>query len=312
LPLRPTANAWVPVPGWTGEHEWSGEIPFEAMPQTRNPQAGYVVTCNQRVTTADYPYYINTYFSASGEYRARRITTRLQALQSTMATGEDMTAIHADQVSIPAQVFVQVLAQVQPADPQVAAAHELLLAWDGRMERDSVAATLYGTARTYWLADVLQCTLGQLATAAIAPGGTGRGAPTHAGLIYNQAATAMASGDFALLPPGQTWPGLIESALARAVAELRQRLGGDMPTGTWPWGGVDQTRPRHPVARIFPDLAALLDPPPVATGGDGDTPQAGSYGGQEGPDGPAPTQSRQRFAVTMLSVNRYIFDPADW
>ena len=298
IPLRPVANGWVPVPGWTGEYEWTGEIPFEAMPQTRNPQAGYVVTCNQRVTTAAYPYYINTYFSASGEYRARRITARLQALQSKMATGEDMAAIHADRVSIPAQVFVQVLAQAQPTDPQVAAARALLLAWDGSMERDSVAATLYGTARTYWLADVLQCTLGRLATAALGPGGTGRGAPTHAGHIYTRAVAAMASGDLSLLPPGQTWPGLIESALVRAVAELRQRLGDDMRT--WTWGQVHQTRPRHPLSRAFPELAALLDPPQVATGGDGDTPQAGAYGGQE------------RFAVTILSVNRYIFDPADW
>ena len=195
IPLRPTVNGWVPVPGWTGEYEWSGEIPFEAMPQTRNPQAGYVVTCNQRVTTADYPYYINTYFSASADYRARRITTRLQALQSKVATGEDMAAIHADRVSIPAQVFVQVLAQAQPTDPQLAAARELLLAWDGSMDRDSVAATLYGTARTYWLADILQLTLGRFATEARGPGGTGRGAPTHAGHIYIRAVAAMTSGD---------------------------------------------------------------------------------------------------------------------
>ena len=296
MPLRPVANGWVPVPGWTGEYEWTGQIPFEAMPQTRNPPAGYVVTCNQRVTTADYPYYINTYFVA--DYRARRVTARLQALQSKRATGEDMAAIHADRVSIPAQAFLQVLAQARPGDPQVAAARELLLAWDGSMERDSVAATLYSTARTYWLADVLQYTLGQFATEAAGPSGTGRGASTHAVQVYNRAVTAMASGDVTLLPPGQTWPGLIESALVRAVAELRQRLGDDMRT--WTWGTVHHTRPRHPLSRMFPELTALLDPPPVAAGGDGDTPQQGAYGGQE------------RFVVTMLSVNRYIFDPADW
>ena len=162
IPLRPLANGWAPVPGWTGEYEWTGQIPFEAMPQTRNPAAGYAVTCNQRVTTADYPYYINTYFVA--DYRARRITTRLQALPPGTATVEDMAAIHADRVSIPAQAFLQILAQVQPADPQVAAARELLLAWDGSMDRASVAATLYGTAKTYWLADVLQHALGRFAT----------------------------------------------------------------------------------------------------------------------------------------------------
>ena len=40
IPVRSMANAWVPVPGWKDEHEWQGKIPFEEMPQARNPQAG--------------------------------------------------------------------------------------------------------------------------------------------------------------------------------------------------------------------------------------------------------------------------------
>ena len=296
IPLRPLANGWAPVPGWTGEYEWTGQIPFEVMPQTRNPPAGYAVTCNQRVTTAEYPYYINTYFVA--DYRARRITTRLQASSPGTATVEDMAAIHADRMSIPAQAFLQILAQVQPTDSQVAAARELLLAWDGHMDRTSVEATLYGTAKTYWLADVLQGALGRFAQDALASSGIGRGASTHAVQIYARAVTAMASGDTALLPLGQTWPGLMASALERAVIELRQRLGDDMHT--WTWGKVHQTRPRHPLSRVFSELAPLLDPPPVAAGGDGDTPQ---QGGSWGPD---------RFTLVSLSVNRYIDDPADW
>jgi penicillin G amidase len=296
IPLRPLANGWAPVPGWTGEYEWTGQIPFEAMPQTRNPSAGYAVTCNQRVTTAEYPYYINTYFLA--DYRARRITTQLQALPPGTAMVEDMAAIHADRVSIPAQAFLQVLAQVQPTVPQVAAARELLLAWDGSMDRTSVAATLYGTAKTYWLADVVQYALGRFAQDALASSGIGRGASTHAVQLYARAVTAMASGDTTLLPPDQTWPGLIESALGWAVAELRQRLGDDMHT--WTWGKVHHTRPRHPLSRVLPELVSLLDPPQVAAGGDGDTPQ---QGGSWGPD---------HFVLVSLSVNRYIDDTADW
>jgi penicillin amidase len=159
-----------------------------------------------------------------------------------------MAAIHADRMSIPAQAFLQILAQVQPTDSQVAAARELLLAWDGHMDRTSVEATLYGTAKTYWLADVLQGALGRFAQDALASSGIGRGASTHAVQIYARAVTAMASGDTALLPLGQTWPGLMASALERAVIELRQRLGDDMHT--WTWGKVHQTRPRHPLSRV--------------------------------------------------------------
>jgi len=296
IPLRSQANGWVPVPGWTGEHEWHGQIPFAEMPQIRHPQAGYAVTCNQCVTTAAYPYYINTYFHP--EYRARRITSRLQALQATRATVEDMAAVHAERGSIPAQVFVQTLAQVHPTDPHVAAARDVLLRWDGQMDRASVAATLYSTAKTYWLAEVLQHALGRFATEALGSSGIGRGGSTHATQLYAEAVTAMATGTTRLLPPGQTWAGLLEAALSHAVAALRQRLGEDMHR--WTWGAVHHTHPRHPLSRLFPDLAPLLDPPQVAAGGDGDTPQ---QGGSWGPEG---------FALTLLSVNRYIQDPADW
>jgi penicillin amidase len=296
LPIRSLANAWRPVPGWSGEYEWRGMVPFAEMPHIRNPEAGYVVTCNQAVVTEAYPYYINTYFGA--DFRARRVTARLQALAPGTATVEDMAAIHADRVSIPARAFVQVLAQLQPADPQVAAARDVLLQWDCSMDRESVAAALYGVAKTYWLRDVVEAALGRFAREALGSSGIGRGAPTHATQIYERAVTAMAQGDPSPLPPGQTWLGLVASALQRAVAELRERLGEDMRL--WTWGRVHHTRPRHPLSRVFPEFASLLDPPPVPAGGDGDTPQ---QGGSWGPE---------RFVLTSLSVNRYIHDPSDW
>src|SRR5262245_65300013 len=117
------------------------------------------------------------------------------------------------------------------------------------MDPTSVAATLYGTAKSYWFAEVVQGTLGRFAKDALASSGIGRGASTHAVQLSARAVTAMAQGDTSLLPPGQTWPGLIESALSRAVAELQQRLGDEMQT--WTWDKVHRTRPRHPLSRIF-------------------------------------------------------------
>jgi penicillin amidase len=186
-----------------------------------------------------------------------------------------------------------------PTDPQVVAARELLLQWSGRMDQSSVAATLYAVVKTYLQKDLLEAALGPFASEALGTaGGTGRGAPTHAGQLYALAVLALDCGDTSPLPVGQTWPGLIESALQRAVVELHGRLGSDMHT--WIWSRVHQTRPRHPLSRVFPDLAPLLDPPSVSAGGDGDTPQQGGY------------SSVDRFVLTSLSVNRYIHDPSDW
>ncbi|MCZ6874192.1 MAG: penicillin acylase family protein [bacterium] len=297
IPLRSMANAWCPVPGWTGEHEWQGQIPFEELPHIRNPQAGFAVTCNNAVTTHDYPYYINTYFGS--DFRARRVTECIRTLTPGTATVDDMAAIHADRQSIPAQALVNLLRQCQLTDPLLVAARDILLQWNCQMDRASVAATIYATARTYLYTDIIETSLQGCADQALASVyGTGRGAPAHANQIYAQAVTAMGNGDTSLLSPGQTWSGMVTSALQRAVAELRQRLGDEM--SDWTWDQVHYTRPRHPLSRVFPELAALLDPPSVPAGGDGDTPQQGGY------------SITDRFVLTSMSVNRYIHDPADW
>ena len=108
----------------------------------------------------------------------------------------------------------------------------------------------------------------------------------------------MKSDDASRLEPDQDWPRLIESALGRAVVELQARLGDNMQT--WTWGSIHHTLPQHPLSRIFPEHAQLLDPLAIPTGGDGDTPQAGGY------------STVDRFVQTLMSVNRYIHDPSDW
>ena len=46
IPIRSKVNGWLPVPGWTGEHEWEGYIPFEELPISINPPEGYIATAN--------------------------------------------------------------------------------------------------------------------------------------------------------------------------------------------------------------------------------------------------------------------------
>ena len=41
IPIRPTANAWLPVPGWTGEYEWQGTGPVRRDATRPQPRAGF-------------------------------------------------------------------------------------------------------------------------------------------------------------------------------------------------------------------------------------------------------------------------------
>ena len=109
LPIRPKANAWVPVPGWSGDYEWSGYVPFEEMPRSRNPESGFIVTANNRIADEDYPYYIGLDYD--GEHRARCIYQALESLAS--ATVEDMASVHALRTSIPARELCELLNDVE-------------------------------------------------------------------------------------------------------------------------------------------------------------------------------------------------------
>ena len=296
IPVRAMANAWAPVPGWVDDHEWHGQIPFEEMPQARNPDAGFVVTCNNAPTTADYPHYINTYFAP--DHRARRVTTRIAELEP----GADIAAmagIHGDRRSLPAAAFVQHVAGLEGLAGPVEAARQRLLAWDGLMDRDAVAPTIYAAARAALFVETIRGELADMADEALGSvSGIGRGAATHAGQLFANAIHAMETNDARGLAPGDTWAMMAEKALHAAVETLTARLGDDMDA--WVWGSVHHTRPRHPLSAVFPAYADLLDPPSVATHGDGDTPLAGGY------------SVANPFVQILMSVNRYIHDPADW
>jgi penicillin amidase len=143
VPIRSKANRYMPLQGWTGEHEWEGFVPFEALPRVRNPEAGYIATANNRIVEKDEPYYIGMDYVP--EFRARSIQKRL--CDMTGATVEDMPSVHAERTSIPAQAYARLLRDVEPLDDLSSKARELLIQWDGRMDKDAVEPTIYSAFR---------------------------------------------------------------------------------------------------------------------------------------------------------------------
>ena len=293
IPIRGESNGWRAVPGWTGEHEWNGYIPHDALPKAINPDTGYVVTCNQRVAGHDYPYYVGLYFAP--EYRARRVQTRILELEPGSATVDDMARIHAERISQPARTFINALVDVTPLDADSAQALSLLREWDGQMDRERVQPLLYAKTKAQVLRWMIEHLLGDFASDVFSESA---GSNAHLRLISQEMTLAIERGDRALLPPEHDWPSILALALKHVVAALKEMLGGQM--SQWQWGRLHRTQPQHPLSLLFEECAALLNPPSVPTHGDGDTPLAGSYG------------LNHEFIATGMSVNRYIHAPADW
>ena len=293
IPIRSRQNAHLPVPGWTGEHEWQGSIPFEELPKSVNPETDYIATANNKLVGDDYPYYIGLDFAPG--FRVERVTKALLSQQSP--TTADMAKVHAERVSIPARAYIKRLKEVEPVDEMSARAREKLLAWSGQMDAEGVESAIYGAWRDALLREVLEHNLvEELARVAWHPANRGQG--VFLNRLKDLLVTVISEDDRRLLPQNTDWPSMLSRALAEGVAVLRERLGDNLEE--WRWRRIHQARPRHPLSGVFPELAELLDPPEMPTSGDGDTPLAGSY---------SPAESA---TVTGLSVARYAFDLADW
>ena len=293
IPIRSRVNGWLPVPGWTGEHEWEGDIPFEELPVSINPPEGYIATANNRPVGDDYPHYIAIDFTP--EFRVKRVTAGLKSL--TRPTAADMALVHAQRVSIPALAYQRVINQMEALDAVSRAAKDRLLSWDCQMDADNVAPTIYSATRDALLKEVLETNLTEkLAYEAWHPADRGLG--SFSNRLKARLVAMIEQNDTSLLPAGDTWPTAVARALSKAVLTLTERLGDDIDQ--WQWGKVHQAKPKHNLSAAYPELAELLNPPAIPTSGDGDTPLQGGYS-------PATPNT-----VTSLSVARYAYDPSNW
>ncbi|MCZ6626671.1 MAG: penicillin acylase family protein [SAR324 cluster bacterium] len=292
LPLRPRANAWLPVAGWTGEYEWRGAVPFEEMPAARNPRAGYAYSANNRIVDETYPHYIALDFAPG--FRAERINALLSTGSGLQV--EDMGRMHGDVLSVPATAFKALYGKITPQDEGAALALQLLEQWDCQISAHSPAPLLFAAFRQRLLHAVLDPLLGTLAATAFQD--RGHGAARMLRRTMARLHELIAEDDTALLPQGASWAVLMARALSEAVQGLQARLGGRMEG--WRWDMEHKTGAVHLLSRSFPDAASLLDPPPIPMAGDGDTLLAGGI------------QAEQGFQVETLSTARYVFDTGDW
>jgi penicillin amidase len=146
VPLRGKGDGWLPAPGWSGDYDWTGYIPFDSLPQALNPPSGRFVSANNKIVPDTYPYFLSRDWDLPS--RAARINTLLDAtpIQSPDATA----AIQADILSPMAKDLLPLLLQTAPASGRGAAALDRLKAWDGRMARDEAAPLLFAT----WLREL--------------------------------------------------------------------------------------------------------------------------------------------------------------
>jgi len=305
-PIRSRGDGSTPAPGWSGEYDWAGEVPFEAMPHALNPRQGFLVTCNHRIVPDDYPYYLGNVWMNG--YRARRIVEVLQAQERL--SQQDFRALHIDFTCPPARELVAALSNFESSDPDVRLAVEMLNVWDARLTPESAAAALYEAARHALVRNLLVPTLGEdLALRLLGKGFHPLLLATHE--FYGHDTVALLR---ILSNPDSWWLAqaggrqrLLEGSLKQAVTWLRDNLGAD-PAG-WAWGKIHRAKFAHPLGLQKP-LDQVFNRGPYPIGGDTDTPCQTAYFAHDPYDNTAWAPSyRQIVDMGDLSRSEAMFPP---
>jgi len=256
IPIRANGDGTVPVPGWTGEYEWTGFIPYEELPFVYNPAVGYVATANNQVVPDSYPYLISKDWAAP--YRAQRI---VELIESTpQLSPADFAAIQGNVHPVPADIFTPLLGQIDLSGSPAAVQQALaaVLAWDRRMAADQAEPLIF----EQFLKLLTQETIGDEISAA---GGEELSEDFLSGFRNNSTQTLERLAgepdspwwDDVRTAEVETQAAIVARAFTLAVEQL-QAVHGDDP-GRWRWGDVHWTNFDHLVFASVSPLDGIFN-----------------------------------------------------
>ncbi len=256
IPIRVAGhNGMDAVPGWTGEYEWQGFIPFDELPFAFNPPSGYIATANNAVVGTDYPYLI-TYQWSYG-YRAQRVVNMLESAPGPIDFAY-IQQMQGDNLELMSEELLPVLMSIPLEDPALEEARGLLSGWDGQMDMDSAPAALY---ITFWR-NLLELTFNDDLPEFYSVG-VESGAKEIVRNLVDQPDSAW--WDDVNTPEVEGRDDIFATAFAAGYQEIRKLQGKDPQK--WAWGDLHTITFHNQVMSSFPFIVNAFDRGPFPTAG---------------------------------------------
>ena len=254
LPLRRGGSPDLPKPGWSGEFEWEGTIPYDELPERVDPESGYLITANNRIVGDEYPHHITSEWLDG--FRAKRIEQLLG--ESDAHDIDGFEAMQSDNLSLPGLEAARRLGRLNPSGQRELSALERLRSWDGRLDPDTIAGTIYQAFLLRLAREVARAVIGDRDLSERWLDRADNGFTPHITSPWRWHSHLMGlweEGDEELI--GRPWDDLVLEALAGALDDLEERFGPD--PDAWAWGRVHEMEFPHPLGEANPLLRRLLN-----------------------------------------------------
>ncbi|HYH80128.1 MAG TPA: penicillin acylase family protein, partial [Longimicrobium sp.] len=280
VPVRRGGDGILPVPGWTGEGDWTGWLGFDQHPHALNPAAGFIVTANNRQLPAasGYPHALSSNWAEP--YRAQRITALVQGARGLTAADVALQQMDVrDELAVRHKRFAVRAARLAGDS---AAARELG-AWAGDASTRSHAAALFYV----WLEN-LRRRIGD---------DEFRGKPVFFPRSALEAVLERGGGAW-VDDVGTAKTETLDEHLAAAMRDAVKAVGAKT------WGDLHVTRIEHPLGAVAALNHGLgLNIGPFPNGGSGNTVNVAGYSGRNPPPFVNRYGPSQRHVVDMGDVD---------
>jgi penicillin G amidase len=247
IPIRKGDCPDLPKPGWTGEFEWDGWIPYDELPELVDPGEGYLVTANNKIVDSSYPHHITSDWLDG--YRAARIEELIGEREQHDL--DDFRRMQTDLYSIPGDEVVHRLARLVPTSQREVRAIERLKSWDRTLGPRTVAGTIYQAFMLRLAREFTRAAIGDRDLAERYLDRADNGFIAHVTSPWRWQAHLLAlwdEGEEELIQG--SWDELALEALRGALDDLEERFGPD-PEG-WRWGQVHALEFPHALGAGFP------------------------------------------------------------
>lgn len=263
-PIRKKGNGTLPVPGWNGEYEWIGHVPFEKLPYDLNPRKGYLGSFNNQPKKT--PYHITSYYLFERALRFEDIAKGIGKISL-----QEARKLQLDAVSVIAKRWMPHILRIIQNSNEFSDIRGILEGWNYSLDIDSPAATLFSAFYFHLMGNTLRDNVGeemwekhlsQYYIIYIPDLVLTRIMSDNSHRLFDNNKTAGVR---------ETRDDMIRLSLRDAVTELSGRLGDDC--NEWQWGKVHRMVFSHPMGKKL----SFLNLSPIPTSGDAFTISAGLW-----------------------------------
>ena len=241
VPIRKNPNSKLFYDASTGADDYNGYYAFTQNPQSVNPPNGFVYSANNQPDTVGGVYFPGYYYPRD---RAGRIAKLLSepktwTMQASQQVDLDVTSSEAAKLS---KVMSDVLQARQ--SPSIEPVISILSQWDGRMQANDIAPSVYYNMLSQIIFLSMQDELGKEAVRSIASVSLMKNSYS---ILLNNDSSAwwdnVSSKDVQ-----ETRTDIFEQAAKKSVEILTKTSGSD-PSG-WTWDKIHTLKHNHPLGAV--------------------------------------------------------------